>query len=74
MVRDPAGGVAVDPTGKADGRGAYVCLDPACQHSALTRGTLRRALDAPIPVALFGPPPAPGASADDLNTEHEGGS
>lgn len=74
MVRDPAGDVAVDPSGRAAGRGAYVCLDAACQHNAITRGTLRRALDAPIPAALFGPPPAPGASTDDLVTDHEGGS
>ena len=71
---DPAGEVAVDPSGKAAGRGAYVCLDAACQLNAITRGTLRRALDAPIPAGLFGPPPAPGASADDFVTDHEGGS
>jgi predicted RNA-binding protein YlxR (DUF448 family) len=74
VVRNPAGAVAVDPSGKAAGRGAYVCPDANCQQSAITRGTLRRALDAPIPVGLFGPPPAPGASSDDLVTDHEGGS
>jgi uncharacterized protein len=74
VVRDPSGDVAVDPTGRAAGRGAYVCLDAACQHQAITRGTLRRALDAPIPAGLFGPPPAPGATTDDLVTDHEGGS
>jgi len=74
VVRHPAGDVAVDPTGRAAGRGAYVCADPACQHNAITRGTLRRALDAPIPAGLFGPPPAPGAATDDLVTDHEGGS
>ncbi|MCU0479506.1 MAG: YlxR family protein [Chloroflexi bacterium] len=74
VVRDPAGVVAVDPSGKAPGRGAYVCLDGTCQLNAITRGTLRRALDAPIPVGLFGPPPPPGASADDFVTDHEGGS
>ncbi len=74
MVRDPAGNVAVDPTGRAAGRGAYVCLDAACQHNAISRGTLRRALDASIPAGLFGPPPAPGAPTDDIVTDHEGGS
>jgi hypothetical protein len=74
VVRDPAGVVAVDPGGKAPGRGAYVCLDAACQLNSITRGTLRRALDAPIPAGLFGPPPAPGALTDDLVTDHEGGS
>ncbi len=74
MVRAPAGGVAIDPSGKAAGRGAYVCLDPACQHNAITRGALRRALDSPIPAGLFGPLPAPGASTDDIVIDHEGGS
>ena len=74
MVRHPAGDVAVDPTGRAAGRGAYVCLDAACQYSSITRGTLRRALDVPIPAGLFGPLPPPGARTDDLVTDHEGGS
>ncbi|MFH1475849.1 MAG: YlxR family protein [Chloroflexota bacterium] len=74
VVRDPGGDVAVDPTGKAAGRGAYVCVDAACQLNAITRGALRRALDAPIPAGLFGPPPAPGAPTDDLVHDHEGGS
>jgi predicted RNA-binding protein YlxR (DUF448 family) len=64
----------VDPTGKAPGRGAYVCADLACQQNAITRGALRRALDVPIPAGLFGPPPAPGAATDDFITDHEGGS
>jgi uncharacterized protein len=37
-----AGGVAVDPTGKAEGRGAYVCRDRRCARDAV-RG-LERAL------------------------------
>jgi len=74
VVRTPAGEVVVDPTGKAPGRGAYVCADPACQHGERTRGALRRALDVPIPAGLFGPPPAPGAAADDFITDQEGGS
>jgi predicted RNA-binding protein YlxR (DUF448 family) len=74
VVRSPAGVVAVDPSGKAAGRGAYVCLDSACQLSAITRGTLRRALDAPIPAGLFGAQPAPGAITEELVINHEGGS
>jgi len=66
--------VAVDPTGRAPGRGAYVCDDAACQQNALIRGALRRALDTHVPAALFGPPPAPGADPDEMITDHEGGS
>jgi predicted RNA-binding protein YlxR (DUF448 family) len=74
VVRSPTGAVAVDLSGKAAGRGAYVCRDATCQLNAITRGTLRRALDTPIPAGLFGPPPAPGATIDDLVTDFEGGS
>jgi hypothetical protein len=74
VVRTPAGEVGVDPTGKAAGRGAYVCADHACQLNAVTRGALRRALNASIPAGLFGPPPAPGIDPDEIIADHEGGS
>jgi uncharacterized protein len=54
VVRSPAGVVGLDPTGRAPGRGAYVCLDPACREAALKKGALRRALGVPIPADLFG--------------------
>jgi predicted RNA-binding protein YlxR (DUF448 family) len=73
-VRSPGGEVLVDPTGRAPGRGAYVCDDAACQQNALTRGALRRALAASVPATLIGPPPAPGADPDEMITDHEGGS
>jgi predicted RNA-binding protein YlxR (DUF448 family) len=44
IVRSPAGDVAYDPGGKAPGRGAYVCRDPACVRVALRKGGLARAL------------------------------
>ena len=74
MVRTPAGEVVLDPTGRAPGRGAYVCADPACQHRELTRAALRRALDVPIPAGLFGSLPVQGADADDVIADREGGS
>jgi predicted RNA-binding protein YlxR (DUF448 family) len=36
--------VAIDPTGKRSGRGAYLCQSPACWQAALQRGVLQRAL------------------------------
>jgi predicted RNA-binding protein YlxR (DUF448 family) len=36
--------VAIDPTGKRSGRGAYLCHSPACWQVALQRGVLPRAL------------------------------
>src|SRR5918998_3007986 len=44
VVRAADGRVAVDPTGKANGRGAYVCASPACWEVALKRGRLAQSL------------------------------
>lgn len=44
LVRLAEGNVAVDPTGKKSGRGAYLCSDPACWQAGLKRGVLVRAL------------------------------
>ena len=44
IVRAPDGAVRRDPTGRANGRGAYLCHQPACWDKALTAGLLSRAL------------------------------
>jgi uncharacterized protein len=44
VARSPAGGVAVDPTGSAPGRGAYVHRSAACVEAALRKGGLARSL------------------------------
>ncbi len=44
VVRTPAGTVEVDPTGKKNGRGAYLHADPACWEVALKRKALQHAL------------------------------
>ena len=38
------GHVAIDPSGKLSGRGAYVCDSAECWQTALKRGHLTRAL------------------------------
>ena len=52
VVRTPAGEVAYDATGKANGRGAYVCHDEACIVGATEKGGLARALEATVPLHL----------------------
>lgn len=52
VVRRPDGTVQTDPTGKANGRGAYVCKDAACITNGIERGTLARALETRIPAGL----------------------
>lgn len=37
VVRSPQGQVSLDARGKADGRGAYVCLDRACFAKAVKK-------------------------------------
>lgn len=45
MVRSAGTGeLAVDLRGKASGRGAYLCADPACIERGLADGSLARAL------------------------------
>lgn len=48
IVRTPDGHVVVDPTGKANGRGAYLCAKPECFDVARQR----RRLDAALKVSL----------------------
>jgi predicted RNA-binding protein YlxR (DUF448 family) len=48
VVRTPEGAVVLDPTGKRNGRGAYLCHRPDCWERALRTGALTRALNAPI--------------------------
>jgi hypothetical protein len=44
IVRSPDGETRVDPGGKANGRGAYVCADPACFEAAVRKRRLTAAL------------------------------
>jgi predicted RNA-binding protein YlxR (DUF448 family) len=48
IVRTPEGTVEIDPTGKRNGRGAYLCDDPACWARALKTGSLAHALKTTI--------------------------
>jgi len=48
VVRTPEGHVEIDPTGKANGRGAYLCADPDCFEMARKR----RRLDSALRVSL----------------------
>ncbi len=44
VVRTPEGRVIVDPTGKANGRGAYLCQQKSCWEKSLQKQLLTRAL------------------------------
>lgn len=48
VVRTPEGNVVVDRTGRANGRGAYICLKTACLDKAVKSRALERALETQI--------------------------
>lgn len=52
VVRSPAGVVAIDPSGRAAGRGAYVCRAAECIDNAIKKGALSRALRTPLATDL----------------------
>ena len=49
VVRSPEGAVALDTTGKAPGRGAYLCRDAQCLTKARKARRIERALATQIP-------------------------
>jgi uncharacterized protein len=51
IVRSPDGTIARDDTGRASGRGTYICHEPACRDAEQRVEAVRRAL---------GGEPAPG--------------
>jgi predicted RNA-binding protein YlxR (DUF448 family) len=53
MVVDEAGnaGITIDPTGKQNGRGAYLCQKPTCWDKVLNTPVLAKALRAPLSAA-----------------------
>lgn len=53
VIRTPEGEVRVDATGRGNGRGAYICPDPACLEKAFKRKALTRALSCEIPGELY---------------------
>ena len=48
IVRTVTGDVVIDPTGKASGRGAYLCRQASCWQTGLARDSLARALKTSI--------------------------
>ena len=68
IVRTSSGDVIPDESGRAAGRGAYVCRTGDCLDKALIKGALSRALKTSLPQEMRE------ALAGSLNTEDiEGG-
>ncbi len=53
IVRSPEGRVSADPSGKAQGRGLYICRSVQCLEKAKKRKAFSRSLRMQIPDELF---------------------
>ena len=54
VVRGTDGTVSLDFSGKLNGRGAYICPDPACLQKARKSKALERSLEVEIPAEVYG--------------------
>jgi predicted RNA-binding protein YlxR (DUF448 family) len=53
VARSPDGVVGVDVTGRAPGRGAYLCADTGCVRIARKKNALARALKHPVDASVY---------------------
>ena len=53
VVRNKEGEVFVDPTGKLNGRGAYLKISLEAIDIAIKKGSLKRALEVDIPDSIY---------------------
>ena len=52
-VRSPAGAITLDLTGKAQGRGAYLCPNAECLRKARKKKSLERAFGCAVPAEIY---------------------
>lgn len=53
VIRTPEGEVRYDPTGKANGRGAYLCAEVSCIEAAKKKRALTKALKTDVPPDVY---------------------
>ena len=53
VVRSPEGSISIDSTGKAPGRGAYICPSPECLKRAIKAKAISRAFEIEIPQEIY---------------------
>lgn len=53
IVKSPEGNISVDFSGKANGRGAYLCCSRDCLKKAMKSRTLEHAFEASISQEVF---------------------
>ena len=53
VVKTKEGQIFLDPTGKANGRGAYICKDVECLKKAIKSKALNRAFKMEVPSDVY---------------------
>ena len=53
IVKNSSGEIFIDKTGKANGRGAYICKDSCCIEQVKKQKVLSRAFRCEIPPAVY---------------------
>jgi len=53
IVKNKDGDIFVDLTGKANGRGAYICNNPNCLEKAIKTNRISKALETDIPSQVY---------------------
>lgn len=53
IIRSPEGEISLDRTGRANGRGAYLCKDTACLQKARKNKGLERSLQCRLPEDIW---------------------
>jgi predicted RNA-binding protein YlxR (DUF448 family) len=53
IVRAPDGAVAINASGKAPGRGAYICASAECVRLAMKRNALAKTLKCPVDKEIY---------------------
>ncbi|MDE7280532.1 MAG: YlxR family protein [Ruminiclostridium sp.] len=53
IVKDKEGNISLDPTGKKNGRGAYICRDIKCFEAARKKKAFERSFKCKIPDEIY---------------------
>ena len=53
VLRTPEGQIILDPTGRHNGRGAYLCKSTACFKKAVKAQRIERSLECSIPPEVY---------------------
>lgn len=53
IVRSPEGEFSLDPSGRKNGRGAYICMNPDCLEKAEKRKALQRSFKAEVDGSVY---------------------